>query len=279
MTRETVFQFEATDEESPFFHAIFAGISRCDGSYRIERKNSRIYAVEYIIEGSGFLDINGSRFMPKKGDTFITHPGSNHTYGSSSEDPWVKIWIGFKGQLADMLFAKYRLQNTFFIEACNVEAELKDIFNMAENEMHEDQRQMEAALLTHNLLHQIFSTMQFRTHALFDAVDRTIAYMRMNMHNMLSLDIIAEHVNKSKSQLIKLFKERVGETPYEYFLAMKIRRAQMLLHGSSYSVQQIAEDLGFHDAFHFSRTFKARTGDSPSNYRKLRKAQVAPLPR
>lgn len=279
MMRETVFQFEQTEEADPFFHAVFAGISQCDGSYLVRRPNSRIYAVEYVIEGSGFLEIEGNKLKPQKGDTFVTHPGSNHVYGSSAENPWEKIWIGFKGRLADALFSEYGLEQTYLVNNCNVEVELRDIFNMAQNEMPEEQRQREASLLVHNLLHQIYSTVEFRTRTLFDAVDRTIAYMRMNLHNMLSLDTIATHVNMSKSQLINQFKDRTGETPYEYFLGMKIRRAEMLLHGSSYSVQQIADDLGFHDAFHFSNTFKARVGKSPSLYRKSRRAQVNPSPR
>jgi AraC family transcriptional regulator, arabinose operon regulatory protein len=274
LINETVFQFEKTDEADPFFYAIYAGISRCDGSYRIQRNNAQLYAVEYIIEGEGFLEIDGKKLTPKKGDTFITHLGSNHQYGSSEKNPWEKIWIGFKGRMPDALFAEYGLEHTYLVENCNVEVELRDILNMAKNEIPERQRQQETSLLVHNLLHQIYSIIEFRTHTLYDTIDRTIAYMRMNLHNMLSLDTIASHVNKSKSQLINLFKDRTGQTPYEYFLEMKIRRAQMLLHGSSFSIQQIAEDLGFHDAFHFSNTFKARTGDSPSIYRKRRRTEA-----
>lgn len=274
MTQETVIQFRATDEEDPLFCPVFAGLSHCDGSYVIERKNSRIYAVEHIIEGRGYLEIDGQSFNPKKGDTFITARGSSHRYGSSEDDPWVKIWFGFRGRLAENLFDEYKLQNTYLIENCNVEAELREIYNMAKSELSDEQSQLEASLLTHNLLHQIYTIMQFRSQTLYDAVDRTIAYMRMNLHNMVALETIADHVKKTKAQLIKLFKGRTGQTPYEYFLDMKIRRAKMLLHGSSFSVSQIAEDLGFHDVFHFSNTFKARTGESPSHYRKNRRTEV-----
>ena len=134
--------------------------------------------------------------------------------------------------------------------------------------MPDEQRQREAALLVHGLFHRIYSNIENRTQVPFNAVDRALSYMRMNVNQMLTLDDIAKRAEKSKSQLIRLFRERTDQTPYEYFLDLKIERAKLLLRDTIHSIQQIAVDLRFSDAFHFSKTFKARAGRSPSEYRK-----------
>lgn len=103
------------------------GISWCDGSYSIRRTASEIYAVEYIIEGEGSLHINGTRYDPRKGDTYLLHRGTNHIYRSSAENPWVKIWAAFHGSLPDELMAGYEFQNTYLIRGCDVEGELQNI--------------------------------------------------------------------------------------------------------------------------------------------------------
>ena len=267
--REEVIYFLETDEPNPFFHIKMTGISWCDRSYRIRRIASSVYAVEYIIEGSGSLSINGNRYNPRKGDTYILHKGTDHTYRSSAEEPWVKIWVAFQGTLVDSLIAEYGLQETYLVPACDVENELQGIFAAAKRQTPEEQRQRESALLIHNLLHRIYTNIRYRTHTSFDAVDKAISYMRMNVNQMVTLDAIAKRAEKSKSQLIRLFRDKMDQTPYEYFLDLKIDRAKLLLRDSQHSLQQIASDLGFSDAFHLSKTFKARVGRSPSEYRKL----------
>lgn len=45
--------------------------------------------------------------------------------------------------------------------------------------------------------------------------------------------------------------------------------ARGYLAGSSLPLKRIAAEFGFHDEFHFSRTFRARVGRSPSEYRPM----------
>jgi AraC-like DNA-binding protein len=56
-------------------------------------------------------------------------------------------------------------------------------------------------------------------------------------------------------------------TPAEFVIRARIQRAQTLLAFSGHSVKQIADMLGYADAFCFSHQFTARTGTSPSAFR------------
>ncbi|UKI35289.1 MAG: hypothetical protein L6V93_13935 [Clostridiales bacterium] len=55
----------------PFSRFLMCGISYCDYSYRIERKNSELNVIEYIISGTGTVNDNGRIFNPREGDIYF----------------------------------------------------------------------------------------------------------------------------------------------------------------------------------------------------------------
>jgi AraC-like DNA-binding protein len=71
----------------------------------------------------------------------------------------------------------------------------------------------------------------------------------------------------SRDHLIRLFRVCHGATPIEFLIRARMDAARGLLAVSSLSVKQIAAQLGYADAFGFSRQFRLRVGVSPSDYR------------
>jgi transcriptional regulator GlxA family with amidase domain len=59
-----------------------------------------------------------------------------------------------------------------------------------------------------------------------------------------------------------------GIASYQYHLARRVDRAQVLLAQTDLPLQDIAATLQFDDAYHFSKTHKARTGSCPSDWRR-----------
>lgn len=74
------------------------GETYCDGRFKIERENSDMMALEYIIEGTGTLEINGQHLIPEAGDVFFLKLGSNHKYFTDNDNAWHKYWIVFDGK-------------------------------------------------------------------------------------------------------------------------------------------------------------------------------------
>src|SRR5690606_28313939 len=110
--REDIVSFlnEDTPMETPFFIEM-TGISYCDETYRIARKNSPIYVFEYILEGGGTVIVEDKQFVARKGDVYILHRQSNHEYYSDKAKPWTKIWFNAVGTLIDSLMQVYGLNN------------------------------------------------------------------------------------------------------------------------------------------------------------------------
>ncbi|BAM03038.1 putative AraC family transcriptional regulator [Phycisphaera mikurensis NBRC 102666] len=65
-----------------------------------------------------------------------------------------------------------------------------------------------------------------------------------------------------------IFRAATGVTPRRFVTVERVRRARHLLRETGMNVGEVAEALGYTDAFHFSRQFKAETGGSPSAFRR-----------
>lgn len=103
-----------------------------------------------------------------------------------------------------------------------------------------------------------------------DLVARADAYMREHLAGRCRIRDIAKHVGMSDSGLSHAYKRVAGNTPMQVLRAFRIEAARTLVLRDQLSLEQIAEQTGFADAFHLSRTFKQVTGQTPRAYRKAR---------
>lgn len=71
----------------------------------------------------------------------------------------------------------------------------------------------------------------------------------------------------SESRLHELFREALQLSPMAYVRRVRMRQAQRLLADPQLRVSEVGAQVGYPDAFHFSKVFKAETGMSPRAYR------------
>lgn len=104
-----------------------------------------------------------------------------------------------------------------------------------------------------------------------DIIQDAINYMRSNIEKRLSLEEIAGCVNYSASHFGQIFLKKTGHSPLNYFNQLKIQKACQMLDFSDMKIKEIANELGFYDQYHFSKTFFKITGETPSQYKKRNK--------
>jgi AraC-like DNA-binding protein len=99
-------------------------------------------------------------------------------------------------------------------------------------------------------------------------IEKICNQIKQNPANYHGVEEITAKLSYSKDHFIKIFKKYEKQTPYEFILESKMEKARTLLLSSSHSIGRIAQILGYHDIYHFSKQFKKRNGVSPSKYRK-----------
>lgn len=100
------------------------------------------------------------------------------------------------------------------------------------------------------------------------AIQAMCAEIRRDPTSYQSVAQMARKLHVSPDHFIRLFRQVRGMTPGEFILGARIEMAASLLLFTRRTMAQIADELGYCDAFHFSKQFKTRVGVSPLVYRR-----------
>ncbi|MDA3882166.1 MAG: response regulator [Bacteroidales bacterium] len=82
------------------------------------------------------------------------------------------------------------------------------------------------------------------------------------------VDILAQVVGLSRSQLYRKMVSVVGQSPIEYIKTLRLQRSLEMLKTNKYRIAEIAYEVGFSDPGYFSSCFVERYGVKPSEYAK-----------
>ena len=93
-------------------------------------------------------------------------------------------------------------------------------------------------------------------------------YIAGHLSEDLSIKRLAELTNLSVSAFKRIFNNVFGASPGGYVLNARINQARTLLETSSTLLPDIAQECGFFDQSHFTRTFKKERGITPGEYRR-----------
>jgi AraC-like DNA-binding protein len=94
-------------------------------------------------------------------------------------------------------------------------------------------------------------------------------YLDTHWKEEFDLNGLANYMNKSVSQLYKLFKQHTGMTPGDYYKQCKVERLKERLQDKNLSIKEAFAACGENShGGTFERTFKKLTGFSPTEFRK-----------
>jgi AraC family transcriptional regulator len=97
---------------------------------------------------------------------------------------------------------------------------------------------------------------------------RVIERMDADLDIDLDLKTIAAESGYSRVHFLRMFRAATDFTPHQYFLRLRIEKAQSLMKNRSLRMIDIAESCGFTSQSQFSRVFRRLVGVTPRQYRR-----------
>lgn len=91
--------------------------------------------------------------------------------------------------------------------------------------------------------------------------------MEQHMEEAVSIEELARSVGLSRRQLERIFIAKTGMSPAHAYNKLRLKKARALLLQSKAPLIDVALDVGFASAAHFSRAFKRIYGITPSQLR------------
>ena len=239
----------------------------------------------YIYSGEGRYEIDGTVYEVHAGNLLLINPGINHAnIVTSLENPLVILALGFTdihlkgmpdnvmtfGDGKPVLDADSQLQNHFTSLFFNMLAEKEQQFP--------GKYDMMRCYLSQILLHiirsfsdaaDVSSQMKFVFHRKNHVVKTILDYMQEHYAEKISLDGIASNMYLSSIYISKLFKEETGESPIHHLIQIRLKKSvELMKQHPEYSIKKIAQEVGYDDAYHFSKIFKKHMSVTPKEYRK-----------
>jgi len=89
-----------------------------------------------------------------------------------------------------------------------------------------------------------------------------------------ALESLGRTAAMGRTAFAEAFRDVVGETPLQYLTAWRMQKAKVLLTGTRWTLDRIAETVGYDSGAALSRVFRLTAGVSPGAFR--RTAELAP---
>ena len=106
-------------------------------------------------------------------------------------------------------------------------------------------------------------------------IEKAVAYISENISDPnLGISDLSSMCDMSEVHFRRLFAQVYHYAPIRFIIMLRINKAKELLADETLSMANISEQCGFRNQYYFSKTFKAATGITPSEYREdLKKYQ------
>ncbi|HEY3322106.1 MAG TPA: AraC family transcriptional regulator [Planctomycetota bacterium] len=252
-------------------------ISNLTPSYWHREHDNTPYArIYYIKHGAGFLRPYGKEYRLTQGRVYLVPPRGDLSFGCyENMQIW---WMHFAATLFGCIDLFDHLP--YIVERVpsalpELEQRLLRLLEAAKSAQPADQLEATGILL--QLIAPFFRAPEPGSGALREQQEGrkrflpVLKHIDENLGRRITVAELARIANYEKSHFSTLFLKLLGLSPMKYVGRKRIERVQLILQRSDAKLEGLAQEFGFHDAFHLSKTFKRVTGLSPRAFRQAKK--------
>lgn len=243
------------------------GRERCNPDYEIRRRSYSYFGLEYVAEGAGVAELDGTRHELRAGSVFAYAPTMRCVMRTDPARPMLKYFVCVAG--TDVA-RRLRRAGAGPGEA-RVLATHAEIRGVVEDLVREGQR---TGPLAAEICAQLFELLLLKIEDAAGAAAqgdpaqenfrRCKALIDAEAERLMTLREIAAAAGLEESSVCRLFRRYEDTSPYQYLLRRKMNLAAAFLVEGKGLVKEAAQRVGFADPYHFSRCFKSVHGVAPS---------------
>lgn len=123
----------------------------------------------------------------------------------------------------------------------------------------------------HNLIIDLFSNVNndnSKYTTSIEIVEYAEVYLKNNLSKSVTLQELSDKLGISQVYLCRVFKKHKNMSPIDSFIRLKVEKAKDYIRNyPELIIKDIAENLGFNDAYYFSKVFKKLEKMSPSEFK------------
>lgn len=246
------------------------GYFDADSDYYVQRQGLDAMLVIYTFGGCGYLEYRGKNYSILPGQVFVIDCDEYQEYGAR-EEGWQFFWAHFKGaESRSIVQSVLRTGGPVYRTEDQTEF-FNELFIRADNPC------AKSNLLISERIYSLLIQLMLQageSRSLSEPVELAVNHIEMHFSQEMTLDDIAQAARMSKYHLAREFKKQLNQSPYDYLLRLRLRKAKFFLLTTDDSVAQIAEKCGFGNLSGFFRQFRQMENCSPLQYRKKESASI-----
>lgn len=239
----------------------------------------------YVVSGEVTYRIKDNFFKVKEKTLLAFNPGVYHKESLNKGESVTELHFGFKNIKIDGLSDNF-IMNKNFAEPFEFK-HFKEDFHKCCLEIIQEEKTCDVGsdLLLKSLVMKLISLFLKEVNYVennnknslpnlpfcdkSNLVKIILDYFDSNYMHNISLDDISKNLYISSVYVSKVFKERTGESPINYLINLRLEKARKLLLESDLNVKEIAQLVGYKDAYYFSKLFKKYFGKAPTQFRMI----------
>ena len=246
-----------------FLYPEISGYADYTGEYFCERTSFLNYELMLVVKGSLELHTERGAYIVQANNACLIESKAPHYYFSHGKDPISILWMHFNGVMMDAYFQYLweRYQTQAFCVPNNYKLEYLELVQKLASNHPGTEMEISARIMW------LLSMLQPIEQKPINRIEEVRQYIQKNYIRNISLKEMADIATYSTSHFCYMFKKYTGQAPHQYLIAFRLSVGYHLIFSTEYSIEEIAEKIGFSTASAFISAFAEKYKTTPARLR------------
>lgn len=243
------------------------GCEWCAPDFVVDRHDFPFVAFEFVSRGRGSVTLANRLHEIEAGHAFWFDSSVPHVIRSSEEEPLVKYFFNLAGKRATQLLDELDLAPGNVLRVADASRVVTLLEEAIDHALRGGRFGLRAACAA--LEHSLVLCADSRQPAATKIAPAYATYLRCRGHLLRNYPVLnsieqaAKACHVTPAYFTRLFQRYDTETPLACLTRLKLAQAAIKLRQPDAMVKNVAAELGYKSAAHFSRAYKAWCGKSP----------------